>query len=191
MITAEGVGQERLHFGGGRLRVFGRFLSVERELLVVAFVCVSCAAAGCGGGSDSGSGTASVGDSKHAAQYNQALKFAKCMRAHGVTNFPDPKYPGEFSGSILAAVNTQTPAFVSAAAACDKTLPNEGQPTAAEFAQSMTDDVRFAKCMRRHNVYFPDPGITGTHMTIDLSNVNTSAPAYMRAAKICETPPGG
>jgi hypothetical protein len=173
------------------VRVFGRSSSMDRGGLVVALVVVSCAAAACGGGTKSGSSTASVRNSKEAVQYNHALKFAKCMRAHNVSNFPDPKYPGGFSGSALAAVNTLSPAFVSAANTCDKNLPNEGQPTAAEFQQAMTDGLKFAKCMRRHGVYFPDPGVQGSQMTIDLSNVNTNAPAYTRASKLCATPPGG
>ena len=105
------------------MRVFGRSSSMDRGGLVVALVVVSCAAAACGGGTKSGSSTASVGNSKEAVQYNHALKFAKCMRRHGV--------------------------------------------------------------------YFPDPGVQGSQMTIDLSNVNTNAPAYTRASKLCATPPGG
>jgi hypothetical protein len=171
------------------LKVLGHSVSVGRRLpLPTALVLVSCAVAACGGGAKSA--TSSVGNSKGAAQYNNALKFAKCMRAHTVSDFPDPQYPGGFSGSALAAVNTLSPAFESAANACDKILPNEGQPTAAEFAQAMSNGVKFAKCMRRHGVYFPDPGVMGSHMTIDMSNVNTNAPAYKRYAVVCETAPG-
>jgi hypothetical protein len=164
--------------------------AVDRRLLAIALVAVSCAVAGCGGGAKSNSSTASVGNSKQAAQYSHALAFAKCMRAHNVSNFPDPKDPGGFSGSALAAVNSLAPAFVSAAGTCDKKLPNEGQPTAAEFEQAMVNGVKFAKCMRRHHVNFPDPGIQDGQMTLDLSNVNTNAPAYTRVSKICATPPG-
>ncbi len=163
---------------------------MDRRLLAISLLAVSCAVAGCGGGKSHAS-TASVGNTKQAAEYNHALAFAKCMRAHNVSNFPDPKYPGGFSGSALAAVNSLAPAFVSAAGTCDKKLPNEGQPTAAEFEQAMVNGVKFAKCMRSHHVSFPDPGIQNGQMTLNLSNVNTNAPAYTRVSKICATPPGG
>jgi hypothetical protein len=173
------------------MRVFRGSSSIGRRTWALALVAVVCAVAGCGGGSNAGSSSASIGNSKKAVEYTHAIKFAKCMRAHSVSNFPDPQYPNGFSGSALAAVNTLSPAFTSAATVCDKVLPNEGQPTAAEFEQAMTDGVAFAKCMRRHGVSFPDPGIQGSHMTIDLSNVNTNAPAYKHFAKVCATPTAG
>jgi hypothetical protein len=45
--------------------------------------------------------------------------------------------------------------------------------------------------MRAHRVNFPDPGITGSQMTIDLANVDTNSPQYIRAGRICATSPGG
>jgi hypothetical protein len=54
-----------------------------------------------------------------------AVKFAQCMRQHGVTNFPDPdpstgRFPirGGASG-----INPQDPAFQSAREACRSLLP--------------------------------------------------------------------
>ena len=52
------------------------------------------------------------------------LKFAKCMRSHGVTDFPDPNSNGGFSGTGSTAgpgaVNPQSPTFQSAQATCLK-----------------------------------------------------------------------
>ena len=45
--------------------------------------------------------------------------------------------------------------------------------------------------MHAHGVGFPDPGISGTQMTIDLGAVDTNSPRYVAASKICETRPGG
>lgn len=46
------------------------------------------------------------------------LKFAKCMRAHGVPNFPDPNSDGGFSGS--GGIDPASPAFQNAQSICFK-----------------------------------------------------------------------
>jgi hypothetical protein len=55
---------------------------------------------------------------------DQALKYAQCMRAHGV-NFPDPKF--EDGGAKMTfggpAMNPNDPKFKAAADACSKNLP--------------------------------------------------------------------
>jgi hypothetical protein len=62
---------------------------------------------------------------RQAAQQRQrGLKFARCMRSHGVPNFPDPKVmPGSGPNQVahLAGVTgqeLQAPAFQAAAKAC-------------------------------------------------------------------------
>jgi hypothetical protein len=46
-----------------------------------------------------------------------SLKFATCMRAHGVPTFPDPLPGGGFN--IPSTVNAQSAAFAVADRACD------------------------------------------------------------------------
>lgn len=59
---------------------------------------------------------------KQAASETQALKFARCMRAHGVTSFPDPQ--GGAGGNFVfrvhsgGALNKNNPVFDKAARAC-------------------------------------------------------------------------
>ena len=53
----------------------------------------------------------------------EGLKFARCMRGHGIKNFPDPKLtigPGGGQGVNLsgAGLDFQSPAFQTAANAC-------------------------------------------------------------------------
>jgi hypothetical protein len=51
----------------------------------------------------------------------QALRFAQCMRANGVPNFPDPVFPkggGILEGGPGAGINPISPAFKHAQAAC-------------------------------------------------------------------------
>ncbi|MGO9907797.1 MAG: hypothetical protein ACLPY3_19075 [Solirubrobacteraceae bacterium] len=49
------------------------------------------------------------------------MNFAKCMRSHGVPNFPAPKVISSSGGSqqvYLPGVNPQSPAVQAAAKAC-------------------------------------------------------------------------
>lgn len=56
-----------------------------------------------------------------AQQIRHGLQFARCMRSHGVPNFPDPEIrsgPGGNQVAYLPGVNIQSPAVQSAANAC-------------------------------------------------------------------------
>lgn len=56
-----------------------------------------------------------------AQQRERGLEFAKCMRSHGVPNFPDPKVissQGDNQQVDLPGVNPQSPAFEAAAKTC-------------------------------------------------------------------------
>lgn len=59
-----------------------------------------------------GGGTSSPGSQNLA----QELKFAKCMRSHGVPGFPDPNKNGGFSGST--SINGGSATFQNAQATC-------------------------------------------------------------------------
>jgi hypothetical protein len=55
-------------------------------------------------------------------QRQRGLQFARCMRKHGVPNFPDPKVvtasPGGSQEVYLPGINPQSPAFQAGAKAC-------------------------------------------------------------------------
>ncbi len=66
-----------------------------------------------------------------AQQRAAALKFAVCMRSHGVPDFPDPSHDGAFD--LASAINPQAPQFQRAMHACTKVRPhsltvNQGRP---------------------------------------------------------------
>src|ERR1700744_959348 len=120
----------------------------------LALITVLCVAA-CGG-----SGAGQSGDTGTTAKsaVNQGLKFAGCMRAHGVSNFPDPSSSGGIDIAPGSGLDPQAPAFQAAQKACGKLLPGGGpgirKPTKAQFAAGR----EFAKCMRKHGLPpFPDP----------------------------------
>jgi hypothetical protein len=52
----------------------------------------------------------------------QDLKFADCMRSHGVPDFPDADRDGAFT--LPSTMNQQAPQFERATAACAQAEPN-------------------------------------------------------------------
>lgn len=94
-----------------------------------------------------------------ASKDDSGLKFARCMRAHGVSNFPDPT-PGhgiQLSITPDSGINPRSPAFQSAQRSCQKLLPIKGTPGHVSAGDRRTA-LRFAECMRTHGEPdFPDP----------------------------------
>lgn len=141
----------------------------------------------------------------HSANYDRQVAFSKCMRAHGVTHFPDPglSLTGAFSSiggiEIPATINMRSPAFKAALTACGKLLPSGpgGQQASAQLIAKMRQT---SQCMREHGVIgFPDPTLTppanpsgyasvsggnGAYLAIP-DTIDTQAPAYRQAASAC------
>jgi hypothetical protein len=58
-----------------------------------------------------------------------ALNFSRCMRAHGVTNFPDPQFSAGKISMGGPGLNPNDPTMKSANAACQKLMPGpKGAP---------------------------------------------------------------
>jgi len=58
------------------------------------------------------------------AHQEEALKFAECMRAHGVPGFPDPKFVSGGGVQLsLKAINPRSPQFQAAQRACQSNGP--------------------------------------------------------------------
>jgi hypothetical protein len=158
---------------------------------VLALITVLCVAACGGSGSSGGTGTSAKADSV------QSLQFAKCMRAHGVPNFPDPGSGGGIQISPGSGLNPQSPAFQAARKACGKLLPGGGpgprKATKAQFAAALA----FARCMRSHGLpHFPDPLASfpgGSGPIISLRGMmfqpgpglDPQSPAFQRGAAQC------
>src|SRR5581483_2134500 len=111
---------------------------------------------------NAGGSTVGQGDPASAAK---ALAFARCMRSHGVPNFPDPT-GGELRLQIQKTPNSTSvngvevngPAFQSATQACHSYLPNGGHPSAAQTAKVKAQALAMSRCMRSRGVSnFPDP----------------------------------
>jgi hypothetical protein len=57
-----------------------------------------------------------------AQEQSQVLKFAVCIRSHGVPNLPDPTFSGG-GVHLPESVDTHTPTFKSAEQACQSLIP--------------------------------------------------------------------
>jgi hypothetical protein len=150
-------------------------------------------AAGCGG--RAAPRVAAVGTTNAATATNelpaedpmaQAVRFAGCMRAHGLPNYPDPQQfsHGSHQSIQIETPNLNSPQAQAAAKACSRFLPS-GATNPVQDAQQRAHLLAFARCMRTHEIPdFPDPtSIGGFPPTI--ARVDRSSPVFRAAAKTC------
>lgn len=96
-----------------------------------------------------GGGGASTGATGH----EQAVRFAECIRAHDVPDFPDPDAKGEFT----FGVNVSEAVWTKAVDAC-RDLQPPGTFDVTRNPEEQSAALRFAECMRESGVEdFPDP----------------------------------
>lgn len=132
------------------------------------------------------------------------IAFSKCMRAHGVTNFPDPSGGGGLNLDGTG-INPQSPSFRAAQAICFKLLPGGGPAKQHASAQQIKQATETSECMRAHGVTgFPDPVVSKSSGPPDLNpaqyssvedsggliiaipkSINPQSPAFVAAAKTC------
>jgi hypothetical protein len=143
-----------------------------RPLAAVAMVAlISVMSAGCGSNAPSETGTASTGagstgasnasnsattssgaDKKLTAR-DKAVRFAECIRAHGVSDFPDPNEKNEFDYGVSV-----TPAVWKQATTACKDLQPPGTLSSKRTSKQQSAALRFAECIRENGVKdFPDP----------------------------------
>jgi hypothetical protein len=165
----------------------------NRILLAVLFAPI---VAGCGSKQPTSSTAASASNNLG----SQAYAYSRCMRSHGVPNFPDPKVtvaPGHTSVSV--AVNpsiTGSPRFKSADKACSGLMPAPPTP-AQQQAQDQAKKrylLAFARCLRTHGIHsFPDPSSQGrlTLQMVSAAGVDIHSRKFLDAAKVCVGVTGG
>jgi hypothetical protein len=134
-----------------------------RPLVALTLVAlIGLISAGCGSNASSKTGTASssgsassadTGGNKSATDQDKAVKFAECIRGHGVPHFPDPDAKGESAFGIDVS-----PAVWQKAVDACKALEPPGALSGKRSPKQQTDALRFAGCIRKNGVKdFPDP----------------------------------
>jgi hypothetical protein len=176
---------------GGRRRHLPTF-----SLLLPAAVAACLGLAACGGSSSGNPGGES---SVRQAAEQQAVKFAKCMREHGVdaetTKGPDghgfglkisgggPPAGGPGAGHLKAG---PPPQIARAMNACKQYRPQPKQLnlSPAEKAAQAKKALEFARCMRSHGIDVSDPGSSGV---VELNNVNPQSATFEAAQRACRS----
>jgi hypothetical protein len=141
------------------------------------------AVAGCGGGGNNRDGVASLSGANKpttttsagpVSKQKAALEFARCMRQHGI-DMPDPQFSGNRITQELRGgpgkKGPDDPKFKAAQQACNKYLPNGGQPPKLN-PQERQQLVEFARCMREHGIDVPDPGPNSGGIVVKRSGAN-------------------
>jgi hypothetical protein len=125
---------------------------------LVALGLVGLITAGCGSSASSktgatSTGTASSGANTKLTARDKAVKFAECIRAHGVSDFPDPDAKNQFQYGVSVSLAV----WKQATTAC-KDLQPPGTLSGKRTPKEQSASLRFAQCVRDHGVKdFPDP----------------------------------
>jgi hypothetical protein len=156
---------------------------------IIATAVLALLAAACGGGRSSSAAGGS-------AQHDRAVAFARCMRSHGVSDWPDPDSRGGFPG--VSKQMLSSPTGQSALHACRHLMPNSGggsggQPSQTQQQQLVSGALHFAVCMRSHGEPdWPDP--TGGDLKTVLmpfgghtSGIDIHSAEFRSAYQACES----
>lgn len=135
-----------------------------RPLAALALIAMVALISACGSNAPAETGTGGSGGNNTAANLAKAVKFAQCMRANGVSQFPDPDASGALTidGVINgSSLDPNSATFQQAISAC-KGLEPAGFMGHTRSAQQQEGALKFAQCMRDNGVPdFPDPTADG------------------------------
>jgi hypothetical protein len=170
-----------------------------------AAIAAATAIAACGSNSPRSlsSSDSNAAQAQIAEVHNESLRFARCIRANGVPNFPDSPGNGSYglksfaqqsNGETLSinGVPVSAPAFRSAMVTCHQYLPQPPPPTATDLARARAQAVKYGQCMRGRGINIPDPQIGpgpgghGIGRQIDIPpGMTQSSPAFEAANQTC------
>jgi hypothetical protein len=172
--------------GNRRLRPAGA-LAVMAAVAMLATAC---------GGSTPSSGGSTLDGSITVAQ---ELSLTKCMRSHGLPDFPDPDASGSFdlttANGTSGAVDPDSSQFETAYGACRHLLAGDG-PSVSQLQQDAQQEqqglqqalpalLKFSQCMRGHGLpTFPNPTANG--LNLSGPGNKPSSPQFQAAASACQ-----
>jgi hypothetical protein len=180
---------------GSRRRERGRRRLRRGAMVAVVVGSVALLAAACSGGSSSP--TAGSPGASPANSTTGDLAYSQCMRAHGITSYPDPNPSGGIAISGNSGINVNSSQYQAASKACQSKLG--GQQSDAQQIADYPAELKYAHCMQSRGVDVPDPAAPGTNGSDTQSNsspgssgassgngVNPNSPQYIAANKACQ-----
>jgi hypothetical protein len=118
------------------------------------------------------------------------LESARCMRADGITDFPDPSNNGNLSLHVQPGsdLNPHSPKFQATERACRFDLSGPNMKPAEE-ASANARALKYSQCMQSNGISdFPEPDGHGT-LTIDMGtgDLEPSSTKFQAAEKACQS----
>jgi hypothetical protein len=144
-------------------------------------------AAACSG-SPSSAGSGGAPNAGGSANSPSAVAYSRCVRSHGVPDFPDPDSNGQIPkpAAVRALREVGDSRAKAATNACANLNPaGQGNPTLT--AQEQQDYLNAAACMRSHGITnFPDPTFPGERVNLPIpSSIDTNSRQFTQAAQTC------
>ena len=163
-------------------------------LLAAAAAVIALLATACGSGSSS---SATPGLQTLGSLTNQALAYAKCMRAHGIPGFPDPTVQDNAQSkgvgfSVPSSIDRSSAQYVSASKLCQRKT-GFGHISTAQLQAGMSAMLKYAECMRSHGIAsFPDPYENSHQIGFNITGIDQNSSRFKSAQKACQPLlPGG
>jgi len=159
----------------------------RRARTAAATTALALLAAACSAGpSSTGSGGSPTAGGS--ANSSSAVAYSRCVRAHGVPNFPDPDSNGQIpKEAVVRALREISDSRAKAATNACANLNPAGQESPTLTAQEQQDYLKAAACMRSHGITnFPDPTFPGGRVNLSIpSSINTRSRQFIQAAQTC------
>jgi hypothetical protein len=157
---------------------------IPRALAALGLLATALTLAACGGSGSPSQPGASVADS--------ALKFSKCMREHGVKNFPNPETgPGGVTKLGFKNEGTDPKTMEAAQEACQHFQEEGGLQKELSPQQKIEIEEnvqKFAKCMREHGIELKTE-VRGGGAAVRIGGPGTAppkGPAFQQAQEACQ-----
>jgi hypothetical protein len=167
---------------------------IKHPLLLVGLAAAALAVGACG---SNGNNDKNSGAKTEDKAFEGALKFAKCMRDHGL-DVPDPKRVA--GGGITQRMGGKRGGPIdqgkveTAQKDCEHFMEAAGggeAPSAAEQAKRQDAFIAYAQCMRQHGIAMPDPKFSGNKVQMSIgkpgqkNGPNPDSPTFKAAEKAC------
>jgi hypothetical protein len=123
--------------------------------------------------------------SSESTNAERMLAFSRCVRKHGVSNFPDPDSQGNLPALTQQDLGVSKQTSLAAQHACESLL-SRGRDTGTpqQRQQKLAFGLKVAQCLRAHGFpTFPDPN--GSSQTLP-RGIDPSSPQFEEAQTNCE-----